>query len=108
MTRMLFDHLAAIGKRKIAPFGPQGKQVAVMGTARLTGLTRDAGGDAAVPIGEVEHLSVRRTVNLAEFVIVPRIIRGVHVAASRNRTKIEGFGIFGAEAAQRVFEGRGM
>ena len=71
------------------------------GLARLTG---HAGRHAAVPIGQVKHLAVRRAMDLAKMIVVPRVVRRMHIAAARHRTQVECFGISGSQARQRMFE----
>ena len=93
-----FNFSAAERERKVLTFGPQRQQVAVVRAAGLAGLAGDAGGQAAVPVGQVEHLPIRRAVDLPELVVVPGVVRRVDIAAARHRTEVERRGVGRAES----------
>ena len=61
-----------------------------MGAARLTRLSGSTRRHPAVPVGQVEDMSVGGPVHLLKILVMPRIQRSVRITAARHGTEIEG------------------
>src|SRR5262249_49359437 len=108
MPHHFFDFGSRKSQRKILTFRPEGEQVAIMRTAGLAGLAGRAGGQAAVPVGQVENVPVGGAVKLAEVLVVPGVVRRQSIAGPAYRTEIERLFIRGIEIRQRMPERGGV
>src|SRR6266849_11219336 len=79
VLRDLLNFLTRVGQRKVLAARPEWQQVAIMETAGLAGLTGGAGGQGAVPVRQVEEVTVGRSVDLLVALVVARVIGRVDV-----------------------------
>src|SRR5438132_5023819 len=88
VSRFALDPRAGVDEREILAFRPKRQQVVVVRTAGLARLARHARRDRAVPVGEVEDLSIGRAPTLL-VTLAPGGVYGVGITAPRLVYQVE-------------------
>src|SRR2546430_14615401 len=83
VSRFALDPRAGVDEREILAFRPKRQQVVVVRTAGLARLARHARRDRAVPVGEVEDLSIGRAPTLL-VTLARGGVDGVGITAPRH------------------------
>src|SRR5262245_57251743 len=102
MLSHLLHPAARVSERKILPLGPERQEVPIVRAAGLSGLARRAGRKSAVPVRQVEHLPVRRAVNLLEVLVMPGVVRRVDVSRTPYRAEVESLFVDRTQACERM------
>src|SRR6266581_6672045 len=88
VSRFALDAPARVDEREILAFRPKRQQVVVVRTAGLARLARYARRDRAVPVGEVEDLSIGRAPTLL-VTLARGGVDGVGITAPRHVSQVE-------------------
>src|SRR2546429_3216149 len=101
VSRFALDLRAGVDEREILAFRPKRQQVVVVRTAGLARLARHARRDRAVPVGEVEDLSIGRAPTLL-VTLARGGVDGVGITAPRHVSQVErrGHGMAEGRAVQ--------